>query len=448
MPRHPARRLAAAVIGLLAGVADAAAQDRTQVAPQALRSDLAFVMDTLRAKHPDLENMVDAEALASQVASIDRGLTRPMDRAEAWRRFSTLNPILADGHLLIGYPDWRGEAQRTLEAGQGLFPFEVTLDDEGAPYIRAALGGEATPLAGARILRINGEDAGAVAQAMLARAHGDTPRFRRALVERRWWFFYLMLYGAPQTFDLELDGVPQTAHRASAGRVLPETLRSEERFDETFACEVRPAGGVITLGSFAWPDKARVLEFTAACFRRMQDAGATRLIIDIRDNGGGDDDHWIEGVMPYLTDRPFRTGGRYIKRTTVEDPETGLIKGLTVRGENDPVEAPHLDDSERFKGEVTVLVGPFTYSSAVLFANVMKDFGLADLAGRGGSARTRQTGGVRTATLPATGLILSYPRFILSRPSGEEEPALLTPDIEVADDPLQPGLAVDALLTR
>jgi hypothetical protein len=67
---------------------------------------------------------------------------------------------------------------------------------------------------------------------------------------------------------------------------------------------------------------------------------------------------------------------------------------------------------------VRVAIGPATYSSAILFANVMRDFGFATLVGTGGVARRAQSGGVRNFTLPQSGLTISVPRFVLDPPGG------------------------------
>jgi hypothetical protein len=82
-----------------------------------------------------------------------------------------------------------------------------------------------------------------------------------------------------------------------------------------------------------------------------------------------------------------------------------------------------------------VLVGSSTYSSAVVFSNVVQDFGFGKVAGVGDSVRAATTGGTRRTTLPNSGLIVVSPRFVLTRPSGKAEPTLLTPDIEVRDLP-------------
>ncbi|RKG57566.1 hypothetical protein D7X30_18855 [Corallococcus sp. AB011P] len=70
------------------------------------------------------------------------------------------------------------------------------------------------------------------------------------------------------------------------------------------------------------------------------------------------------------------------------------------------------------------------------------------MAGVGDVVRVRQSGGVQSVVLPRTGLMLSYPRFVLDRPSGAREPVLLQPEVVLEDNPLHPRATVDALLSR
>lgn len=76
------------------------------------------------------------------------------------------------------------------------------------------------------------------------------------------------------------------------------------------------------------------------------------------------------------------------------DAADGETTGAVIDGRIERVIDPPLDNPLRFAGRTYVLVGRGSYSSAVLFANVMQDFGFATLAGSGGAARTRQSGRV------------------------------------------------------
>lgn len=409
--------LISTALALLAAPADATSAPTYD--PAALRADLHFALDTIEHQHPDLRHSVTRAKLEQEGERVRRQLDHPMNQAGAWATLAQLNPVLADGHLFIGLPDWRGQTEEAIRQGTGFFPFEVRLDGKGYPVITAALGGAVTPLAGRRILRIDGRDARAVTRSLLARAHGDTPAFRKALLAQRWWLFFAKLYGTPAAYGLVLSGPGKQQH-VVAGHALPAILQRDADFDRLFACRIDADGTAqLTVASFVWEDKARFLRFTHDCFGRMKAAAASRLVIDVSANGGGDDDMWKDGILRYIATRPYKQGSTYLKRE-----RTGSVTAGTIETPTQPV----ADDPLHFTGKVTALIGPLTYSSAVLFSNVVRDYGFGTLAGTGGAARTRQSGGVQSVKLPNTGLVLSYPRFVLDPPSGSRGPTYLQPD--------------------
>lgn len=438
---HLLKRLGLALVAaaLTNGAAIAA---EPPISVTGLRADLRLAVETIEQTHPDLAHSVQKSELERAARQIERELDRPMTRTEAWSVLAQLNPVLADGHLFIGLPDWRQQTALALARGEGFFPYEVSIDAHGGLRIVSALGGAPTPLAGRRIRRINGRDAGQVVRALSARVHGDTPAFRAALLAQRWWLFYAKVYGSPAAFDLDLAGM---GHKTiAASRETPAMLQEEASFERAFRCDVDSRGAVLTAATFAWPDKARFFAFTHDCFAKIAAAGASRLVIDIRHNGGGDDDMWRDGLLRYIADRPYKHGSRYLKR--VVSPGAGEVAGQIVSGVIETAATPPPSEPLRFKGRVFVLVGPLTYSSAVLFSNVVQDYGFARVAGVGGAVRTRQSGGVQSLRLPNTGLLLFYPRFVLDRPSGAAAPAYVEPDLPVPEDPLHEQAAVDALL--
>jgi len=219
----------------------------------------------------------------------------------------------------------------------------------------------------------------------------------------------------------------------------------EKSFEQLFRLDLlADAGALLTIDEFYWRDKPQFYAFTREAFARMRNAGTRTLIIDIRANLGGDDDVWIEGIMPYIATRSFSNGSSYRLKIIEGRQKEGQKVGDVVRSSQETQYPPQLDNPLRFKGKVYVLISPRTYSSAVLFSTVMQDHGFGTLAGTGGGARSTQSGGTQNIKLPNTQMTMVVPRFVLTRSSGGE--GLLQPDVMVVDDPFRPMAAVETLM--
>lgn len=415
-----------------------------------LQQDLQFMQQAIERTHPDPGHSVDAAQLRQAYRAMAAQLRQPMTRDEAWRTLATLNPLFADAHLVLRQPDWLAQTSAHLKAGGTLFPYEVQVDEAGDVYIRSGLGAEGGALAGARIERIDGRPARDVAAELLARAHGDTPAFRANLVSQRWWFLYWKMYGEQAGYELLLDRPEgRSGMRAAASGKTPALLADAGRFERQFRFELlADKTALMTVNTFYWPDKQAWLDFTQAAFAAMRAAGSTTLLIDVRANGGGNDDMWIDGILRYVADRPYRWASSYRKKVIAGRVSATEKLGDVVSGEIAKWLQPEPGHPLHFSGRTYVLTGRATYSSAILFSNVMQDFGFGQLVGQGGYARARQSGGTQGMALPHTGLVIGAPRLVFERPSAAALPALLRPDIVLPDPPNDGRALVDALLAR
>lgn len=405
-----------------------AAPVTSDISAKALQEDMAFLLKTVSERHPDLALSTSEATLISTLDAIGRELPPSMTREQAWRHLSKINPVFADGHLLVALPDWRAETSVWLASGGALFPYEVALDNQGRLSIEAALGGAPSELAGARIVAIDKTPTSTLVPELMARVHGDTPAFRANLLAQRWWLYHWKTIGPATGYELVLERAGKRwSVSAPASTSLPRLLHVEADFARQFRLESTPGGSaVLTVGAFA-VDHKQFLAFTEAAFERIRREGIQKLVIDISANGGGDDALWLDGLMPYLATGRYRTGSDTVKRVLKANPERGEQVGQIVHGQIQTWREPQPQHPLHFKGQVEVMIGRSTYSSAVLFANVMQDFGFATLVGAGGAARRSQSGGVYSVPLPNSGLVLWLPRFVIAPPGGAPRGALLEP---------------------
>jgi hypothetical protein len=281
-----------------------------------------------------------------------------------------------------------------------------------------------------------------VAETLLAHMNGDTRALRAEFLSDRFAFWYWKFFGEHRSFQLRIGGVESTVEGSGA---TPFAYREEKTFEQLFRFELLPdKAALLTIDEFYWRDKPKFYEFTRTAFERMRAADTRTLIIDIRANGGGDDDVWIEGILPYIATQPFRNGSTYLLKIIEGRQKEGQKVGDVVRGSQDTVYPAQLDHPLRFKGKVYVAISPRTYSSAVLFSTVVQDKGFGTLVGVGGGARGTQSGGIQFIKLPHTQMTFVVPRFVLTRTSGRD--GLLQPDVLIVGDPFRPMNAIESIL--
>jgi hypothetical protein len=118
---------------LLAGAAP------TVLTVSQLQEDLRFIQKTVAEIHPDPGFSTDPAVLQRAWNEVASQLDTPLTRDQAWRVFTKLNPVFADGHWQVFLPNTDAVAKAHLAAGGKLFPFETHIDAQGAIVIRAEL---------------------------------------------------------------------------------------------------------------------------------------------------------------------------------------------------------------------------------------------------------------------------------------------------------------------
>ena len=159
--------------------------------PAELRADLAELKRALHEMPPNLNRTADPSQFERAIRKIESGLENspPLDRDAVWRLFATLNPSLADGHLLVGFVDWRGDTRAHLASGGVLFPFEVQVTPQCEVRVRATLGGRISPLENLRLRSINKVPAQTGLRANAGSCARRHSQFRADLLSRRFWFY-------------------------------------------------------------------------------------------------------------------------------------------------------------------------------------------------------------------------------------------------------------------
>jgi C-terminal processing protease CtpA/Prc len=180
----------------------------------------------------------------------------------------------------------------------------------------------------------------------------------------------------------------------------------------------------------------------ADAFTRIKSAGADKLIIDVRENGGGNS-RLGNALIDMFNAKPYRTFANKWKRsvlfaeTVKEDPllYTNAEKYLAARpGEILLNEQEIINPSVnplRFGGLVYVLSGEKTFSSGLMFLGLVKDNGLAKIFGEETNEPACHFGEVMRFKLPHSGLRAGVSVKSWVSPGGCKGTRVVVPDVLV-----------------
>jgi C-terminal processing protease CtpA/Prc len=171
-------------------------------------------------------------------------------------------------------------------------------------------------------------------------------------------------------------------------------------------------------------------------------------VIDVRENGGGDDPPWQQALMEHITTTPYVQVSAYAVRVTAENARAGESAGDIRHTAYDKRFTPTPDNPLRFTGPVYILVGPYSYSSTIQFAVAAQDFGVARIAGEETGGLACQTGKTRLIAMPKTGLTAVSPIIAFTRPSGQGCRRGVVPDVPVPFDDADPDKALRELIAQ
>ena len=455
------------VVPAVSNAASASARQCPRVTPSALQlpaaqfeegptitqadliSDFDAWMSGMRALNPDISIRADVRVVDRQAALIRRSLTQPMTRRQAWKQFARLNPYLKDGHSGIYMPDYREALDAHVAAGGRIVPVEVRFAADQSLRVFAVTPGAGDITPGDRLLSINGHNAKELAAAMVERSPGDTLAFQRAYAERRFAALYWFLYGDTGQYDLAVESAQSGCHlqvRLAGATTLPEALQPSPKARDLFGWRILSGDiGYLRVDAFDGREGDALANVAKTAFTQFKQRGIHALIIDVRENGGGDDPLWQQDLMEYITDKPYAELSRYVQRVTKENADPGDVVGNLKRGDYTDRFKPKPDEPIRFAGPVYILAGPFSYSATIQFIVAAQDFGLAKIAGEETAALSCQTGQVHRIEQAKTGLGAFTPVTAYTRPSGHGCERGVIPDVPITNNEVTPDVTLDSL---
>lgn len=453
------------LVANLIGAAGSADTPRTYP-PAELRADFEQMYRGFQSAHFDLYAFTPKRELDRRYARMLAGLNRPLTLLQAKTQFELFAATVHMGHTRVDSPasDWQ---QYREQGGKG-FPLPIRIVD-GRVYVAENLSGVDSIEPGDEIIRLDGDTMTRWLERTERHVSAETRYMAHSLMDYDFAIYLWIELGAVGGFDVDVrrDG-SEPRHVHVPARTHPEMEAARTRQAPTLDLEhpLRDSkilgGGVayIRPGPFynaeaktdadAW-DVAGFRQFVDHAFETFAAAHATRLIIDLRGNPGGDN-LFSDVLVSWFATRPFRFASKFSIRISAEStaandariandaaaagPISHQYAELYARARlgdvvdfDIPLAYPRPDG--RFEGKVYVLIDRQSYSNAVAVAALAQDYHFGIILGEPTSDMATTYGAMEQFKLRHTGLMVGYPKARIVRPSGDLRARGVTPDISI-----------------
>ncbi|MBO0862660.1 MAG: hypothetical protein J2P21_30000 [Chloracidobacterium sp.] len=369
-------------------------------------------------------------------------LSRPVTKTEFLVIVSETLARIRCGHTRAE-PD--NEALKAL-ANAPTFPLRIMVEGKRLVVLSNDTPDDQTIRPGMEITEINGRKAGDILGLLLRTqsADGDIETGKWAVIQRAFAALYWALIEpaseftvkargeAGKTLTAKFAGVTRGDREKNRNPVNDATRASREKLDwarENLSLRFLkdPEIAQIRIRGFGGRDYPQWMEDT---FKTLREKGTTVLILDLRDNGGGDD---MYGAMlvSYLTDKPFRYFDHInIKTITPSFKEHSIWRvenearlregatpnpagGFQVNAKGHPGVAEQPPGKYPFMGKVFVLIDGGTFSTAADFCAVTHHLKRATFIGEetGGAYYGNNSGVQPVLTLPNSKVRVRLPMY-------------------------------------
>lgn len=326
----------------------------------------------------------------------------PADSIDIFSHFlslSRLTGMFNQGHLLVKSPDvgaYRGfPLSDVLKVVPGSHDVILSCDAEVEGHKLKR---------GSKLLSVNGRKTEDMVNTYMPLTSGETDAFRCEGLRSRFGKYMLCENPADTVFDimlLDVDGKRQNLRlKALPAKEMP---RPKKRKDNK-SFDYRMLNDSVMLFTFNSCQLNGFNYFVRQMFAEAKRDSVRHLIIDIRENGGGNSATGDE-ICRYLTDRPFNGfGGSKARRSKTlclfykEEFDKDTVYDNTSPSDYN-LHLPY-DPKFRFDGKTYLLISPRTYSSASNFAWEYWKFVPGTIIGEETGGVNISTGDVITRVLP------------------------------------------------
>lgn len=405
---------------------------------QQVFEDLVYLQSELIDKHPNIHIYTSKEEFLGFFQNIF--IKDSLTESEAYALIATSNQVIKDGHTLF-YPSkkWM-DTNNSTKLFLPLQPFW----DGSKLYVSQNYSVTKDLPQGAEIVSVNGIKSAELIQGMLSKMMRDGENFNYPtwVLNTYFYEYYSYFYGCSNQYEIKFNTGTEEKTVILEGIPKPELFQQKDKQRESIErgisllIDKEKSVGILTIKD--WHNdilrkyyRQKFMPEIKKAIQRIEIANIQNLIIDVRDNQGGDTKN-SKYLLSYLLSEPF----------TLVEQYNNKKNGNIVKC-NGPQSGIHQPMSKTFKGNIYVLINGGSFSNTAIFCSVLRKHKRAIFVGEAtGGSEYVICGSPTNIILPNTGIQVELPRLqFLIKSNEQEELHSIIPDYYV-----QPK--IDYILTR
>lgn len=397
--------------------------------------------------HPDIFSICRQADLLNAVNQAVETLPDSINIMELYRKVAPIVAMIGDGHTNLQFP-----YNNVFTADLKRMPLFVDVLTNRQLVCISSL--DSVIPRGAKVLEINGHTASDIIDSMEPFVSGERPHFKLARINSDFTALYQMLYPADSytiSFSVHDEATPQTITFPAINfneikKRCPSTKTSSK--SDTYAFEIDNENNFAVMDFRSFSDVERMELFADSMFTVLHKSNIGNLIIDIRNNGGGNSAVG-DVLLRYISPCPFLQMDKILVRITSLSQKligvTNVTPGLTYKELTpDDYIKPLSIEEGHYQGNVYLLTSNKSFSSAGSFAWTFKECRMGVVIGEETGGMNVCYGDILGYHLPISKMIctVSFKRFWQFH-ANENDIHGTIPDISVpADEAMETALKI------
>lgn len=437
-------------------------QSTRKFSKEVVAQDLKYLHESLKDAHYDLFAYITEEEFDSTYRKVQGSIIEDsLTLLEATSLFQQLISAVDNGHTEIEFP---GQSYGAYAYGGGtVFPLEIAFE-YGKSLVRKNWSNDDSIKTGSEIVSINGVSMAEILSRIYPQISAERRYFKNAKIEMYSFpRYYWQVFGQQDDFNVEIlsNGTVRKHALDAVDLIEGYEMRRTEVLNAATKLKFFACTAYLNPGDFSG-DEQKYHQFIDSAFAVIKERKNKNLIIDLRNNRGGDNS-FSDYLVSYFADRPFKwcsgftlKSSKFLKEYVRTNYDTTEAYWQNVLMHKDgEIYAYEFDEyapqpeQQRFSGSVYVLINRQSHSQSAVTAAQIQDYGFGTIVGEESGDYPSLYASQFQYELPNTKIPVKVSKGYIVRVNGSRAEQGVIPDIFIKDHLLDDHDEVlDGLLKR